>query len=168
MTFAMTGKAPSGYKAFSTMAPWQQGLAQGQAQGFGQLQPQIMTYLQQLLSGDPEATAAFEAPYMRQFNEQIVPGLANQFAGMGALSSSGFQQSLGQAGAGLSENLAALREGLRSQAAGQGMQGIHDLLGMNTQGLVPKGQSFLKQLLLGLSGGVGQGAGSLMNPLSWK
>lgn len=162
MTFSMqTGKAPSGYKAFSTLNPQQQQLFGGQAQGFGQLQPQIMQYLQGLLSGSPEATAAFEAPYMRQFREETVPGLAQQFAGLGALSSSGFQQSLGQAGAGLSENLAALREGLRSQAAGQGMQGIHDLLNMSTQGLVPKQLSFLKQLLLGLGGGVGQGVGSL-------
>lgn len=161
MTFPMTGKAPSGYRAFSTLNPQQSQLFGGQAAGLGTIQPQIMQYLSQLLSGSPEAMQAFEAPYMRKFQEEIVPGLAERFAGQGALSSSGFQQSLGQAGAGLTENLAALREGLRSQAAGQGMGAIQDLLGLQTQGLVPKKKSFLEQLLLGLSGGVGQGIGML-------
>lgn len=150
-----------GYNTVSTLNPQQQGLFNQQAGGLGSIQPQIMQYLQNLLSGSPEATAAFEAPYMRQFNEQIVPQLAERFAGLGATSSSGFQQALGQAGAGLSENLASLREGLRSGAAQQGMSGIHDLLNMNTQALVPKQMGFLKQLLLGLSGGVGQGIGFL-------
>lgn len=152
---------PSGYNVFSTLNPQQQGLFNQQSGGLGSLQPQIMQYLQQLLSGSPESTAAFEAPYMRQFNEQTVPALAERFAGLGATSSSGFQQALGQAGAGLSENLASLREGLRGGAAQQGMSGIHDLLNMNTQALVPKQMGFLKQLLLGLSGGIGQGVGSI-------
>lgn len=83
-------------------------------------------YLQELLSGSPESSAAFKAPIKRQFNEEIVPGLAEQFAGMGAgaQSSSGFQQALGSAGAGLSEKLASLRGGLRMQ----GLQSMMSLL----------------------------------------
>jgi hypothetical protein len=152
---------PYGYKTLSTFNPQQQGLFNQEASGLSSLQPQIMQYLQQLLSGSPESTAAFEAPYMRQFHEQTIPHLAEQFAGLGATSSSGFQQALGQAGAGLSEQLAQLREGLRFGAAQQGQQGIQNLLGLNTQALVPKQPGFLKQLLLGLSGGFGQGVGSL-------
>lgn len=82
----------------------------------------VFNRLQALLSGDPSASAAFEAPYLRQFREQIIPGISEQFAGMGshgALSSSGFQQSLGSAAAGLSERLAAMREQLAQGAMQQ-------------------------------------------------
>ena len=76
--------------------------------------------LQQLLDPSPEAMEAFTAPYMRQFEEQTVPGLAEKFAGAGAtggaLSSSGFGQALGAAGAGLQENLANLKANLQQQA----------------------------------------------------
>ena len=58
---------------------------------------------------------SFAAPFRREFNEQTVPGIAERFAGLGGLSSSGFQQSLGQAGAGLNEKLAALHGGLKEQ-----------------------------------------------------
>lgn len=158
---------PSGYKQISTLNPQQQSLFNQQAQGLGAIQPQIMQYLQQLLSGDPSASEAFAAPYMRQFNEQIVPGIAERFAGAGALSSSGFQQALGQAGAGLAENLASLREGLKFNAAQQGQRGIGDLLNMNTQALVPKDQGFLKNLLLSLAGPASSGLSQVFNPFSW-
>lgn len=80
-------------------------------------------YLMQLMDPNSEAVNQFTAPYMREFNEKTVPGLAERFAGMGAmgggLSSSGFGQSLGAAGAGLQEKLAALKSGLGTQAANQ-------------------------------------------------
>ena len=76
-------------------------------------------YWQDILANDPEAMAAFEAPEMRKFNEQIIPGLAEQFAGMGAgnLSSSGFRNAAVGAGTDLSERLGAIRANLRNQAA---------------------------------------------------
>lgn len=82
-------------------------------------------YLQELLSGSPESTAAFEAPLKREFNEQTVPGLAERFsgAGAGAQKSSAFGQALSSAGAGLSENLGALRGGMR-------MQGLQQLMSL--------------------------------------
>lgn len=87
---------------------------------------QGMDYLTKMISGDESAYAKFEKPYMTQFNQEIIPALAERFAGMDAQSSSAFGQALGGAGAGLMENLAALREGLRSQALSQlqGMSGI--------------------------------------------
>lgn len=82
-------------------------------------------YLQNLLQGGPEATSAFEAPYLRQFNQRIVPGLTERFAGMGtgggALSSSAFNNSIAQAGVDLQERLAALRSGLQMQALPQAL-----------------------------------------------
>lgn len=121
---ALTSRKPR-LKKVSTMSAQQQGIQNqllqqlqgllGQGGGFNQAQG----YLQNLLSGNPQATTAFEAPAMRQFNEQIIPGLAERFSGLGAgsQSSSAFQQALGQAGAGLAENLQALRSGLQTGAA---------------------------------------------------
>jgi hypothetical protein len=77
-------------------------------------------YLSGLLNQSPEAMQKFEAPYLRQFNEQTVPGLAEQFSGMGAQNSSAFGQTMGSAASGLQENLAALRGGLGLQASQQG------------------------------------------------
>src|ERR1700685_2718530 len=58
-------------------------------------------YDQNLLGQGPEALQNFSSPYLQQFQEQILPMLAERFAGGGALSSSGFGQALGGAGAGL-------------------------------------------------------------------
>lgn len=152
---------PAGYKTLSTFNPQQASSFQQLLSSLGQPGQQAANYWSELLSGNSDAFDRFAAPYERQFHEQTVPGLANQFGGLGALSSSGFQQALGQAGAGLSENLAALKEGMRGDAASQSMNSLQNLLGMQTQAFVPKQQGFLRQLLLGLSGGFGQGIGSL-------
>lgn len=81
-----------------------------------------LQYYMGLLGGSPEATQAFTAPYMREFNEQIVPQVAERFTGMGAQRSSAFGQQMGAQAAGLEERLAALRSGLGMQAA-QGLMG---------------------------------------------
>lgn len=173
MTMPTAGKAPKGYSSFSTMAPQQQQLFQQLLSGmFGGGQNPLFgagqNYLQQLLGGGPEATAAFEAPYLRQFQEQTVPGLAERFAGLGsgAQSSSAFQQALGQAGAGLSENLASLRSGLQMQALPQALQysqqpfnQARSLLDVSSLGFAPKQTPWWQSLLAGLGGGVGQGIG---------
>jgi len=82
-------------------------------------------YIENLLSGNPEAYAAFEAPLMRQFKEQTVPGIAERFAGMGtgagAGGSSALYNSLGRAGADLSTNIANLRGNLQMQALPQAL-----------------------------------------------
>lgn len=156
-------KIPKGYQGYSTLNPLQQQIMQGGAQ----LSPNYFSYLQELLDPSGQAADRFAAPYMRQFEEQTIPRLAEQFAGVGGLSSSGFQQSLGQAGAGLAENLAALRENVRLQGS-QGLQALlQNILGQQTQALVPKQMSFGKQFALGMAPGVGQSLGKLLNPLSW-
>lgn len=75
-------------------------------------------WLLKLLSGD---TSVFEQPLMQQFNEQIVPGIAERFGGMGAGSSSALNQSIAQAGSTLSQQIAALRGGLMNQASEQAL-----------------------------------------------
>ena len=65
--------------------------------GGGPLQNAIQSQ-NSLLSNDPEAFKAFERPAMRQFNEEILPSLAEGFGGLGATSSSGAQQTFARAG----------------------------------------------------------------------
>lgn len=76
-------------------------------------------YYRNLLSDDSADFNAFAAPELRRFNEDIIPGLSEQFAGMGSggLSSSGFRNAAVNAGTDLSERLGAIRANLRSQAA---------------------------------------------------
>lgn len=80
---------------------------------------QANQYDQNLLGQGPEAFNQFSQPYLQQFNEQILPGIAERFAGAGALSSSGFGQALGGAASGFQAQLAQLFSQLQSQAAGR-------------------------------------------------
>lgn len=115
------GQGGSGLDQFTPLS----NLNRGQEDVLNQLsqgllgpQSNALSYLKDLFSNDSQSLDRFSAPYLRQFNEQTVPGLAEQFGGVGALSSSGFQNALGQASAGLSENLAAIREGAKLQGLG--------------------------------------------------
>lgn len=86
----------------------------------------FLNYYQNLLGGE-EGQGDFEAfadPYRKQFEQETIPMLAERFAGAGggmggALSSSGFGQSLSSAGANFNSQLAQLYAGLRQNAAGQ-------------------------------------------------
>ncbi|MFA7192393.1 MAG: hypothetical protein WC089_03800 [Candidatus Paceibacterota bacterium] len=124
-----------------------QGAAQGGGNGgaFGD----AANYYRNNLSDNPADFNAFAAPALRQYNEDIVPGLSEQFAGMGAggLSSSGFQNAQIQGATDLSERLGALRANLR-QAGAQGLQNIGQLgLGQYSQNMVtqPGTQGVLSQ-----------------------
>ena len=91
--------------------------------GFGQ----AADYYRGNLGSTPQDYAAFAAPELRQFREQTVPDLAEQFAGMGSggLSSSGFRNAAVGAGADLGERLGSIRAQLRERAA-QGLQGLSE------------------------------------------
>lgn len=147
--------------------PQQTGNLNQANQLFGSNLPAAGSYLQGILSDSPEAFQAFEAPYKRQFTEETVPDLARLFGGIGGLSSSGFQQSLGKAGAGLSERLASLRSGLKSSALSQ-------LMGIGQIGLTPQFESIyenaspggLQRFGAGLSSNTGLGLSSLSDYFS--
>lgn len=84
-----------------------------------------MDWLQELLSQSPEERyAGLEAPYMRQFQEQIMPGIAEQFAGAGALGSSAFGNAAAGAGTDLMERLASLNINAQNQFRGQQMAAL--------------------------------------------
>lgn len=106
--------------------PIQQQLANAaQNEGAGGAFGQSADYYRNLLSDNPADFQAMAAPEMRNFRENIIPGINEQFAGMGAggLSSSGFQNAAVGAGTDLAERLAYIRANLRMQGA-QGLQNI--------------------------------------------
>jgi len=74
------------------------------------------------LFNDQDFFNKFEAPALRQFNEEIAPGIANRYAAMGsggALGSSGFRNQLAREGQNLSTNLAAQRGQMQQNAVPQ-------------------------------------------------
>lgn len=145
---------------------------------------QGQSYLGNLLQQQPgtaqEEYNAYSAPMMRQFNEQEVPQMAEQFAGVGGMSSSGFQQSLSRMSDSLKERLMALSMGLNQQkneslynrqmaGVGQGlgyaqapMQNAYNFGNMGLSAK-PFGYNFkpaTQGLVGGMAQGVGQGMGS--------
>ena len=160
----------------STLTGGQQGflnnlLSQlGQMSGQGGGMQEAMQTLMGFLDPNSEQYKNFEAPYMQQFNQQTIPGLAEKFAGFGGgmgggLSSSGFGQALGAAGSNLQTQLAQMKSQMQRQAVG-------DLFGqynqMGSQGLgtrafenqyQPGSTGLLGSAITGLTGGVGLGAG---------
>jgi hypothetical protein len=87
--------------------------------------------LNMALQGLQNPTQGFEPiaqQQMNQFYQQTVPSLAERFTamGQGGQRGSGFQSALGQAGAGLGTDLAALQAqyGQRQQGLSQGLLGI--------------------------------------------
>lgn len=120
----LTG-SPAEYGLVNNLQPYQQKVQQQAASAATGAYPAAAQYYQNNLSNNPQDFQAFAAPEMRQFQEQTIPGLAEQFAGMGSggLSSSGFRNAGVQAGTDLSERLGALRAQLRESAA-SGLQNI--------------------------------------------
>jgi len=112
------------YDQKSLLQPNQQRIQQQQAnaaqgRGAGGAFGDSADYYRDLLSNNSQDFQNFAAPEMRRFNEQIIPDLGEQFAGMGSggMSSSGFRNAAVSAGTDLSERLASIRSGLRSSAA---------------------------------------------------
>lgn len=82
-------------------------------------------YLQGLMGNSPEFWNKFEQPMMRQYEEEIVPGLANRFASQGSggsLGSTGFRNQALREGSNLQTNLAAQRGQMQQQGLGQSLQ----------------------------------------------
>lgn len=152
--------SPGQIKQQSTLGPEQQGLYKqlqqaGMGQGAGGAFGQSADYYRGLLSNDSEDFNAFAAPELRRFREQTVPGLAEQFAGMGSgggIGGSGFRNAALNAGTDLSERLASIRAGLRQQ-------GAQGLMGIGQQGLGNYNENVYMQPTTGFLGSVAQGLG---------
>nr|CAB4126380.1 hypothetical protein UFOVP88_33 [uncultured Caudovirales phage] len=139
-------------------------------------------YIKNLLKGggiDEEEYQQFADPILRQFNQEIIPNIAEQFGGVNAQGSSAFQQALGASGADLSSRLGALRAQMSMHRKDQQLQGANLALNYaqapNQQrynfanlalsnpkyGYInqPPTQSGTQQFLNQLGGGLGQGVG---------
>jgi len=127
---------------------------------------QGMDWISQLLSGDEEAMKAFEAPAMRQFEQEVVPGIAERFAGMGTMGagdSSAFQQTMGQAGKELSENLQQMRSGLKFNALQALQNFMNPAMAQGRENMYDPGSyGIAGGALQGIGQGAGQAAGMSM------
>lgn len=120
---------------------------------FSRLTPEqesVLRYLQQLgVAGLQNPYGGF-APIAQQttneFYQQTVPSLAHRFTSLGnaSLSSPDFSSALGQAGAGLQQNLAA-------QQAEYGQQNIGQILQMLQLGLNPYNENIFRPAQPGLA-----------------
>ncbi len=120
--------SPGKHKKVSKLRPGQEGLADqlvnaGMNPGAGGAFGDTADYYRNLMSDDSADYQAFAAPQMRQFNEEIIPQLSEQFSGYGGIGSSGFRNAAVNAGTDLSERLGSIRAQLRQQGA-QGLQNI--------------------------------------------
>jgi len=174
---------PAKRENVSTLRPEQEGLYQNlinsnMNRGAGGAFGDAADYYRNLLSDNSADYQAFANPMLRQYNQDIVPGLSEQFAGMGSggLSSSGFRNAQIQGATDLSERLGALRAQLRQQGV-QGLQNLGQLgLGSFSQNMEtdPGTEGFLSQVAplagIGLSAFMGgPGGAAIGNKLanSW-
>jgi len=148
-------------KAMPTMDPQQQQMFSQYMNQLGGMGGMGFDQLRSMLSGEDKA---FEQSAMSNFNQSIVPNLAEQFAGVGGRSSSAFNQALGGAGAGLAEQLALHKSGLQQQGMGQ-------LFNMMQSGMqqptfnwqqIPGTQGALAPLMSGLGSALGQVGGTAL------
>lgn len=85
----------------------------------GPLNENAMSYLNQILSNDPEAFAEFEAPMKQAYEQETIPNILERFSSVGARNSSALNQTLARSGRDLSMDLAAQRANLRDSALGR-------------------------------------------------
>jgi len=162
---------PEQHERVSTLRPEQESLFQqlvnaGMAPGAGGAFGSAADYYRDLLSNDSQTAQMMSAPELRRFNEEIIPGLSEQFAGMGSggLSSSGFRNAAVNAGTDLSERLGAIRAQLRQQGAA-GLAGIGGAgLGNFSQDVMtqPATEGFLSNLAPAIGTGLGAMLGGPM------
>lgn len=140
----------------------------------GQGYQQGLDLQRQYMDPSSDAVQQFAQPYINEFNQKTIPGLAERFAGMGAmgggLSSSGFGQSIGAAGANLQAQLAQLKAGLGQQAAQSLMNqyGNMSQMAMNAQPFAyqQQGPSMTGGMLQGWAQGGFPGASNMSDSLA--
>jgi hypothetical protein len=161
--------SPEKRENVSLLRPEQEGLYNqlinaAQQKGAGGAFGQSADYYRNLLSDENADFDAFSAPMLRQYNQDIVPGLSEQFAGMGSggLSSSGFRNAQLQGATDLSERLGAIRANLR-QSGAQGLSNIGQMgLSNFSQNMVT--QPGTSGLLASLAPAIGTAAGAFAGP----
>ena len=154
--------SPEKRENVSTLRPEQEGLYNQlldsmQGPGGGGAFGSAADYYHDLMDNSQRAQQGFAEPTMREYQEDIMPGLSNQFGGLGG----GFEGAQYQGSSDLMRRLSSMRAGLRSNAA----QGLYNLgqLGLSnySQNMVtqPGSQGFLG----GVAPAIGHAFGSYMS-----
>ncbi len=152
------GAALGGLSSLFSRKPRQQNVSKLSPQQLG-WQTQAGNMALQGLQNPTQGFEPIEQQARTQFQTSTVPSLAERFTSMGSggQRSSAFQGALGQAGAGLESNLAALRaqyglqsRGLSQNLLGQAIQPNFDTVFQQHQ------PGFLESVFGGLSGQLGQ------------
>lgn len=73
-------------------------------------------WLNSILEDDEGALEDFQRPILENYNENIIPNLMEKFGGIGAKSSSAFNQTLAKQGRKLAGDLSTQRAGLKNNA----------------------------------------------------
>ena len=162
-TGSASGLRGTGYKSaqFRTLTPQQEDIKHRLLRASGEGAIGGSDYLSRLAGGGSEEDwKQLEAPALRQFGA-LQGNLASRFSGFGsgARKSSGFQNTMSEAGAGLAEQLQSNRMDIRMRAIEQLMGLTGNLLEnkeFETQ-LLPKQGNWFKNFAGSL---LGQGAGS--------
>lgn len=159
----------AGYSQVPTQSAQQQDVLKNLLSMFGsgglgsQGANQGLQYLLNLISGSPESYQALEAPALRQFQEEVLPGISERLTamGVGGGRSGGASKVFGQAGERLTENLAAQRAQMQGSAV---QQLLSTFLGGSGLGLQQQPFAYLQKpqgFLNALAGGLGQGTGMI-------
>ncbi len=166
--------SPEQHERVSTLLPNQQPLynqlqSSLMGRGAGGAFGQSADYYRSLFDEDNDTFNSLANPEQRRFREEIIPGLSEQFAGMGAggLSSSGFRNAAVNAGTDLSERLGAIRANLRQQGA-QGLQQMGQFgLGNFSQDVMtqPGTEGFLSNIAPLVGGAIGSFGGPALGAL---
>lgn len=130
-------------------------------QSFGQVAPN--SYLSRLAGGDQSMYDEMEAPALRQF-AGMQGNMASRFSGMGmgGRHSSGFQNTMNQAGSDFAQDLAAKRMDYRRQAIQDLMGFSSDLLGQRPSERFMVEKAPKEPSMLGkIAGGVARGGAVL-------
>jgi hypothetical protein len=159
--------SPGGTQTVSNLLPEQENNFKEQQAAATGTYGAVKNYHMNNLSDNPADFDAFAAPELRKFNEEIIPGLSEQFAGMGSggLDSSSFRNAAVSAGESLSERLGRLRAELRQNSADR-LQGIGNeaLQNHSTQVQTPGSEGIAAPLISGaLTAVAGPAAGVLGN-----
>ncbi len=113
---------------------------------------------QNLLNNPSQGFQPIRQAAQSDFNQNIIPGIAERFAGAGALNSSGFAGNLAQAGSGLAERLAAMEAQFAGQNRQQALQQLQMGLTPTMENIPVQGEGGFLQSILPSLGKVGMGA----------
>ena len=150
--------------------------------GKNPLYKQGSDYISNLMNPSSQAYESMARPEMQQFQEQIVPSVAERFGGVGALSSSGFNQAMAHEAGSLGNRLASLRTNMQMQALPQALgyaqAPMNPMMALLQQVLGTKAFNYFENppaqpggfsnFMSSMAPGLGQGIGTAMGGANWS